>query len=194
MPLSKGRTASSDPYLELTDGILPLIDKLAELGYADPDRIGLMGHSFGGYSTCGLIEQTDRFRAAVEISGVTDLVSEQYSFLPGYRYQGYATDSVGYVVGFAPPWIDPQRYIRNSPIFHADKAAAPLLLIHGDQDGIIPMQQAEEFYYALWQAGKRARFVRYFGEEHSVQGKANVLDEWKEILGWFDHFLKQDTK
>jgi dipeptidyl aminopeptidase/acylaminoacyl peptidase len=88
----------------------------------------------------------------------------------------------------APPWKDAQRYIRNSPIFYADRVETPLLIIQGDMD-YVHMQQGEEFFSAMNRQGKRARFIRYWTSGHVVGG-ANNLDQWKQIFAWFDEFLK----
>ncbi|MCA1597167.1 MAG: prolyl oligopeptidase family serine peptidase, partial [Chloroflexi bacterium] len=87
-----------------------------------------------------------------------------------------------------PPWEDPARYVRNSPISAVDRVTTPLLMIHGDGD-LIPLQQAEEFYAALYRQNKRACLVRYTGEGHLIEGEANVLDVWRRMYGWLSEFL-----
>jgi dipeptidyl aminopeptidase/acylaminoacyl peptidase len=84
MPL-KPEAEPSDPGMELTNGVLPALDKAIEMGIADPDRLGLIGHSFGGYGAYGLITQTDRFRAAVALAGIADLVSVYGRFDARFR-------------------------------------------------------------------------------------------------------------
>ncbi len=88
-----------------------------------------------------------------------------------------------------PPWQDAQRYVRNSPLFQAERVETPLLIIQGDMD-YVPLQQGEQFFSALYRQGKRARFVRYWGEGHVFQSPANIRDMWEEVYGWFDEFLK----
>lgn len=82
-----------------------------------------------------------------------------------------------------PPWVKTDLCRAGSPIFHADKAQTPLMLIHGDSD-FIPIQQDEEFFTALYPQDKRAKFVRYHGEWHTISNRANVLDLWKRIADW----------
>ncbi len=88
----------------------------------------------------------------------------------------------------APPWQDPERYTRNSPLFTVGDVQTPLLIIQGDMD-YVPLQQGEQFFGALYRQGKRARFVRYWGEGHVLQSPANVHDMWQQIFGWLDEFL-----
>src|SRR5262249_45175188 len=82
-----------------------------------------------------------------------------------------------------PPWIEPERYVRNSPVFYADRVTTPVLLIHGDVDWV---SQEEEFFSALQRLGKRAEYVNYLGEDHFLMSPANVLDMWSRIFTWFD--------
>ena len=186
----------SEPSQALADGVLPAIDALVEAGIADPDRLALMGHSFGGYATYGLITQTQRFRAAVALAGLADLVSLHGQFDARHRYDAYGhehcapmflTESKPLRMD-VPPWRDAERYVRNSPLFAADRVQTPLLIIQGDMD-YVPLQQGEQFFNALYREGKRARFVRYWGEGHIIQSPANIRDMSQQIYGWFDEFL-----
>jgi dipeptidyl aminopeptidase/acylaminoacyl peptidase len=83
----------------------------------------------------------------------------------------------------APPWAEPDRYRADSAVFRADKVETPLLLVHGDLD-FVPIQQAEEFFTALYRQDKRAEFVRYQGEPHSFSSRVNVIDLWSRIAAW----------
>jgi dipeptidyl aminopeptidase/acylaminoacyl peptidase len=187
----------SDPLLQLTSGVLPAVDKAIELGIADPDRLGLIGHSYGGYSVYGLITQTNRFKAAVSLAGISDLVSLYGEFDARERYTNDAHENLfrmwnaeggqGRMGG--PPWTDFGRYLRNSPIFYAAQVQTPLMIIQGDMD-YLGIQQGEEFFTALYRQGKRARFVRYWGEGHVIQSPANVVDMWDRLFDWFDSLLK----
>jgi dipeptidyl aminopeptidase/acylaminoacyl peptidase len=187
--------APSDPYAELTKGVLPAVDKAIELGIADPARLAVFGHSFGGYSTMGLIEQTNRFRAAIEFSGISDLTSYYGSYRVGLRYDPHAHEihgnsswmEVGNGRMGGPPWKDADRYVRNSPISFADRVQTPLLIIQGDND-FVSITQGEEFFNALYRQGKRARFARYWGEGHGLISPANIRDYWQQVYAWLDEF------
>lgn len=196
MPL-KPMGATDDPMLRLTSGVLPAVEKVIELGIADPSRVFLMGHSFGAYATYGLVTQTRRFRAAVALSWASDLISYYNQLPPVERYDDYpheATDSTAASIEYAlrlggrPPWDDFGRYLRNSPIFYVDRVETPLLIIHGDMDG--GFNQAENFFMALYRQGKRAEFARYWGEGHVFQSPPNIRDMWERIFAWFDEHSK----
>src|SRR4029077_3008860 len=91
-----------------------------------------------------------------------------------------------------PPWKGVYPYVQNSPINHVGRVETPLLIIQGDLD-YIPIQQGEEFFTALYRQNKRARFVRYWGEDHLIDSPANIEDMWSQIYEWFDQFLSPDT-
>jgi dipeptidyl aminopeptidase/acylaminoacyl peptidase len=195
MPL-KPETVPSDPYLELTNGVLPAVDKAIELGISDPRRLALMGQSFGGYSVYGLVTQTSRFQAAVALAGFCNLVSVYGAIDPRFRFDELARErhlhmtfaESGQNRMGAPPWKDMDRYVRNSPITHAERVTTPLLIVQGDMD-YVPIQQGEEFFTALYRQNKPAEFVRYWGEGHIIESPANVTDLWTRIYGWLARYL-----
>jgi len=182
-------------YRALTKGVLPAIDKLVEMGIADPQRLAVMGQSNGGYSTYGIISQTDRFKAAVAFAGMTDLTSIVLEFEGDYLAP--AAPEMGYTVGrfdmlesrmqMGLPWSS-QLYARNSPISYVDQIHTPLLQLHGDVDGV-PLQQAQEFFTAMQRLGKRARLVQYMGDDHVFQSPANVNHSWQQVFAWLDEFM-----
>lgn len=195
MPL-KPEGEPSDPYMELPKGVLPAVEKAIELGYADAARVGVMGQSYGGYSTYGLITQTNRFKAAVSLAGLSNLVSLYGVFDARFRYEQFPHEvffrmsglETGYGRMGNPPWKDLGRYLRNSPIFYVDRVETPLMIIQGDMD-FIAIQQGEEFFTALYRQHKRAQFVRYWGEGHVLGSPANIRDMWQRIDAWLDEHL-----
>lgn len=182
-----------DAMLHLNDGVDPAVDSLIRLGIADSTRLGLIGHSYGGYTVNGLLPQTTRYKAAVSLAGLSDLVSTYGTFGISVAYTEpneaafasafYLERSEGRV---GEPWINPERYVRNSPIFFADKIATPLLLITGDLD---EASQSEELFSAMYRLNRRVELVRYLGEGHYIDSPPNVLDLWNRIFGWFDAYL-----
>jgi dipeptidyl aminopeptidase/acylaminoacyl peptidase len=196
MPLASEGKTGSDPYMELARGVLPAVDKAIELGIADPDRLAVMGQSYGGYSTYGLVTQTNRFKAAIALAGLSDLVSLYGVFDARYRYTEYPHENLfqqsiaetGQVRMGNPPWKDAGRYLRNSPLFYVDRVQTPLLIVQGDMD-YVSMTQGEQFFTALYRQGKRARFVRYWGEGHVFSSPANIRDLWAQMYAWLDEFL-----
>lgn len=198
MPLAPEGVAD-DPMLRLPDGVMPAVDKVVELGIADPGRLFLAGQSFGGFSTYGLVTQTSRFTAAVSLAGPSDLISLYGQFDARLRYTDFSQQNL-YIMAMTesairmgnPPWKDWWRYLRNSPIFYVDRVQTPLMIIQGDMD-YVAMQQGEEFFNALYRQGKRARFVRYWGEGHVLQSPANIRDMWQQIFAWFDEFSPKQS-
>lgn len=194
MPLEPYGEAG-EPYFELMNGVFPALNKLIESGIADPNRVGVMGHSYGGYSVYGLITQTKRFKAAAALAGFSDLMSMYGEFDPAQRYTPFAHEDsfrmwqAETLFMGGPPWKDEQKYIRNSPISYVEKVATPVLIIQGDLD-FIPLQQGEEFFTALYRQNKRAEFVRYWGEDHILNSPANIKDMWRRLYAWFDQFLQ----
>jgi dipeptidyl aminopeptidase/acylaminoacyl peptidase len=191
-----------DIGLELTNGVLPAVDKVVEMGIADPNRVTLMGHSWGGYATYSLITQTNRFKAAIALDGFSDLLGVYNSISMLERYTSYV-DRDWLLYGQAiwepflddPPWKNLGVYLRNSPMTYVDRVRTPLLIIHGDMD-YLPIEQGEAFFNALYRQGKRARFVRYWGEGHILSSPANVRNMWTQIYAWLDEFcdIRRDAK
>ncbi len=186
-----------DPYAEVANGVLPAVDAAIEMGIADSERLGLMGHSYGGYGTYALVTRTHRFKAAVALAGIADLASLYGQFDARVRYDADAHEHLlqmglaesGQLRMGSPPWQDAERYMRNSPLFAAGDVQTPLMIIQGDMD-YVPLQQGEQFFSALYRQGKRARFVRYWGEGHVFKSPANIEDLWQQIFAWFDEFLE----
>ena len=158
-----------------------------------------MGRAAAAFATLGLITQTTRFRSAIASAGYSDLVSLYGTFYGQYRYGDAGAPQKGQVLrmlqlekGFVglggPPWVEADRYRANSAVLRADKVETPLMLVHGDLD-FIPIQQAEEFFTALYRQDKRAVFVRYHGEWHGISNRTNVLDLWRRITEWLSETM-----
>lgn len=201
MPLKRDGQ-KNDLFLDISKGALPAVDRLIELGIADPDRLGVMGQSFGGYSVYSLVTQTNRFKAAVALAGMTDLTAFYTQFdatargYPGIEHEksdNWSLAEAGPVTLGVPPYEDYDRYWRNSPLAFVDRVDTPLLLIHGEYDVRAPMTQAESFFYSLYRQGKTARLLRYWGESHALsQSPANVRDIFEESVRWFDKYLGKE--
>jgi dipeptidyl aminopeptidase/acylaminoacyl peptidase len=198
MPLPYG--VKADVWSDTPKGVMGAVDKLIELGIVDADQLAVMGHSFGGYSTYAIVTQTNRFKAAVAMSGHPDLISLYGQFLPSERYSDRAHDGLvtASLSEYGPfnmggsLWSDFGHYMRNSPVFYLDRVETPLMIVHGDMDGA-PIQQGEEAFTALYRLGKRARFIRYWGEGHVVASPVNVRHLWTHIFDWLDTNLEPRT-
>jgi dipeptidyl aminopeptidase/acylaminoacyl peptidase len=192
MPLAP-KGVVDDPMLRLTEGVIPAVDKAVELGIADPTRVYVFGQSFGGFGVYGLVTQTSRFRAAIALAGVSDLISlygtldvrTRYTESPRYGLSQQTLMETDQVHMGGPPWTDMGRYIRNSPVFAVDRVATPILIVQGDLD-YVAIQQGEEFFASLYRQRKRAQFVRYWGEGHTIESPANVRDLWQRIFAWLE--------
>lgn len=170
--------------------LLPGVQKLIDMGVADPKAIALHGHSWGGYETAFLITQTNLFRAAIAGAAVGNMTSG-YS---GIRWESGLGRQFQYEkeqsrIG-GSLWEYPLRFIENSPVFFADRIQTPLLLMFGDEDGAVPWQQGIELYLAMRRLGKDCVFLQYRGEPHHPQKYANKLDYTIKMKEYLDHYLK----
>jgi dipeptidyl aminopeptidase/acylaminoacyl peptidase len=199
MPAPGGR-ADSHLLAPLLSGVMPAVDAAIASGVADPDRIAVTGHSAGGFATLGLIVQTTRFRSAIASAGYSNMISLYGTFYGQYRHGDAGRPEAAQVLRMlqvergwmgmgAPPWSAPDRYVDRSAVLRANKVETPLLLVHGELD-FVPIQQAEEFFTALLRQDKRASLVRYHGEGHVLNSRANILDLWQRLADWLAETLR----
>lgn len=182
------------PLRDLADTVLPGINRVIELGVADPDRLAVMGQSYGSYSVLALLVQTTRFKAAV----ITAVVESD--ILAGYLYMNNdGTDGTGYYeegqggMG-GTPWQYPNRYYDNSPVYQFDKVETPLLMEHGTMDSL-PLWWPDSTFVALRRLGKKVQYANYAGEGHVVSGYANTVDFWNRRLAFLgEHLAVQGPK
>ena len=175
------------PVQDLVKTVLPGVDKAIEKGVADPARLGVMGLSYGGYSTLALIAQTNRFKAAVMDVGFGNLSSSYGVLLKSGTplSTGWAERGQGRMGG--PPWEFPDRYIQNSPVFFLNKVETPLLITQGGMD-VSPFQ-SDEVFVGLRRLGKQVVYVRYENEGHGIELYENRLDYWNRVIDWFESHL-----
>lgn len=190
-------TASVTKPYPFADQILAAVDATAALDLVDTGRLGLWGHSFGGFTAATVACQTDRFKAIVASSGVNDLASMRGAFAPATRVHPEYGLSIVAWAGWSEtgqaglgvsPWSEPARYIANSPVFHADQIRTPMMIIAADRD-VTPVPQAEELFSALYLQDKDAELLTYWGEGHVVQSPGNVRDLYDRVFHWFDAHL-----
>jgi dipeptidyl aminopeptidase/acylaminoacyl peptidase len=133
--------------------------------------------------------------------GISDLATEYGTFDPRFRYDqpAYAASLFPLVAEQGqfrmggPPWSDSERFIRNSPVFSANRITTPLMIIAGDVDSI-STTQSEEMFTALNRQRKRCEFVRYLGEQHGIDSPANILDVWQRVFAWLDTYVKDGAE
>jgi dipeptidyl aminopeptidase/acylaminoacyl peptidase len=171
-------------------GVTAAANKLIDMGIADPDRLGVHGTSYGGYATVLLLTETDRFKAAINVSGKVDMVSFYTdSERLGVRNTHAPEKSQDRIGGTL--WEFPERYIEHSAIFRLDRVKTPLLTISGDQDPNVPANQSRELYYALRRLGKDVEWVRYVNGGHRPPNSvAESIDFENRIVAWYDKYLK----
>lgn len=187
-------TGADGPAAHLTDRILATLDAaLARYPELDGDRVAYLGHSFGGYTGLVLATETRRIRSYVIMSATADLAAgwggfggflrsnPEFGALMLRRNAGWSEAGQGGLG--APPWGDPQAYVAASPLFRADRIAAPVLLIHGETD-FVGVHEAEAVFTALWRQNKDARLVTYWGEQHLFYSPGAVRDLWARIDDW----------
>jgi dipeptidyl aminopeptidase/acylaminoacyl peptidase len=176
-------------------GVTAAANKLIEMGISDPERLGIQGTSYGGYATNLLITQTNRFKAAINVSGKVNMVSF-YTDSPRLGVRNiHAPEKSQDRIG-ATLWQQPQKYIQHSAIMFADRIKTPLMLISGELDTNVPARQAMEMYYALRRLGKDVEWVQYMDGGHGMPTVTidEIRDYHKRILAWYDAHLKAPEK
>ena len=178
------------PGYSATKCLVPGVQKLVDMGIADPDAIGLHGHSWSGYQTAFVITQTNIFAAAVAGAPVSNMTSA-YSGIrwgTGLARQFQYEKSQSRIGGSL--WEKPELFIENSPVFFADRIETPLLIQFGDEDGAVPWYQGIELYLACRRLGKNCIMLQYRGEPHHLKKYPNKLDYSIKMKEFFDHWLK----
>jgi dipeptidyl aminopeptidase/acylaminoacyl peptidase len=173
-------------------GVTAAANKLIETGVADSARLGVHGTSYGGYATNLLVTQTDRFKAAINISGKVDIISF-YTDSPRLGVRNvHAAEKSQDRIG-ATLWQQPQKYVQHSAVMFADRIKTPLLLLTGELDSNVPAGNTREMYYALRRLGKEVTWVNYMNGGHGA-GNASA-DDYRDyvgrIVGWYDTYLKK---
>jgi dipeptidyl aminopeptidase/acylaminoacyl peptidase len=178
------------PGLSALNSVNAAMDELIKKPFIDKENIGLTGHSFGGYQTCFIISQTDRFKTAVAGSSATNMLSFYLSMAWMWnRSQTWRFETQQWRFGKSYFEI-PEVYEQNSPIHHAQNINTPLLTWTGDKDTNVNWEQSVELYNALRRLNKEHKFLLYPNEGHSVIKKENQMDLTIRIREWFEHYLK----
>jgi dipeptidyl aminopeptidase/acylaminoacyl peptidase len=154
-------------------------------------KVGLVGHSFGGYETSFVITHTNLFSAAISGAGVSDSVAFYFNVTDdgGAVPDMWRFEDQQFRAGKSL-YDDKAAYLRNSPIMAADKVETPLLLWSGKEDPIIPVSQSVSYYLALRRLGKPCILLAYPGEGHSLEKAENMEDLTRRTSEWFGHYLK----
>ncbi|MEE2648618.1 MAG: S9 family peptidase [Acidobacteriota bacterium] len=165
------------------DDIMTGVDYVTEQGWADPDRMVAYGWSYGGYMTFWMSTQTDRFKLISPGAGLSNL------------YSMYSTTDIPAYLGwfFGTPWDNEDIYRQLSPIRHAHKVTARILIMHGANDERVPPEQAVEFYKALTDLGKDVSFVRYPRQGHGISEPRLAMDRLRRYVCAFTDVLGMEA-
>ena len=165
-------------YRDLMTGVDEVLKRYS---WIDPDRLGVTGGSYGGFMTNWIITQTPRFKAAVSVASISNLISfystSLYQDLIHAEFEGF-------------PWDNYDQLWEWSPIHYVKQAQTPTLFIHGEQDNDVHITQAEEMYMALKRRGIETVLVRYPREGHGLREPRHRVDALERTLAWFDRHLK----
>lgn len=177
MPVIGDPETMNDTFIEqIVDAAQAAIDKAVEMGVADPDRVGVGGHSYGAFMTANLLAHCDLFKAGIARSGAYNRTLTPFGFQSERRTLWEAKDV----------------YFNISPFMHANKIKEPILLVHGENDnnsGTFPMQ-SRRMYQAIKGNGGNVRLVMLPYESHGYRARESVLHTQAEMIDWFDRFVK----
>ncbi len=156
------------------------VDQLVKQGLADPERLGIMGASYGGYLTDWIVTQTRRFKAASAMCSISDVADLYYVSDAGDFTQDY----------FGLPWEAPGAYAKHSPITFVSRVATPLLIQHGENDRRVPLMQATKFFKALKEQGKTVEMEIYPRGGHVIYEPSLEQEIMRRNLEWFRRWLR----
>ncbi len=171
------------------NAVMPGITSLVDQGFVDRDRIGVQGHSWGGYQISYMVTQTNLFAAAEAGAPVSNMTSAYGGIRWGsgmsraFQYERTQSRIGGTL------WNAQQRYMHNSPLFQADKIRTPLLMMHNDEDGAVPWYQGIEFFSALRRLGQPVWMLNYNGAGHGLSDLDDRRDWQIRMQQFFDHYL-----
>jgi dipeptidyl aminopeptidase/acylaminoacyl peptidase len=160
---------------------------LAAHSFVDPERVGCIGASFGGFMTMLLTTKTDIFAAAIAHAGISSISSYW-----GEGYWGYAYSAVATAESY--PWNRKDIYIDQSPLFAADKITTPLLLLHGSVDTNVPPGESTQLFTALKVLGRQVEYIQILDQNHHIMTYNKRILWTKTIMAWFDRWLKRQPE
>ncbi len=176
-------------------GVTSAANAVIAMGLADSSRLAVHGTSYGGYATNLLITQTNRFKAAINMSGKVDFISF-YTDSPRLGVRNiHAAEKSQDRIG-ATMWQQPQKYVQHSAVMFADRITTPLLLMTGGEDHNVPALNTREMYYALRRLGKTVTWVNYTNSGHGVPQttESDFVDYHQRVLDWYAKYLAPSKK
>ncbi len=179
------------PGWSVVECIGAAVEEVIEMGLVDPERVGIVGHSMGGFNTSFVATNTHgMFAAAVAGAPMTDLVSYYGDHHWGSGIAETDHIETGQERMEVALYEDLQAYIDNSAVYNAHEMTVPLLLEVGDEDGIVAWYQGIELYNIARRAKRNVVMLAYIGEDHGLRQEENQKDYQRRILAWFGHYLK----
>lgn len=181
---------TGQPGEDAYNSVMAAAQYLSRFKWVDTTKMGLQGHSWGGYQVAYLVTRTHLFAAAEAGAPVANMTSAY----GGIRWESGISRQFQYEhsqsrLG-ASLWEKPELYIRNSPLFNADKVATPLLMMANDADGAVPWYQGIEYFSALRRLGKKVWMMEYNGEGHGLTERRDRKDWSMRLSQFFDYYLK----
>jgi len=170
------RDWGGEDYWDIQRGI----DTVIQMGIADPQKLAIMGWSYGGFMTAWTITQTDRFKAASVGAGVTNL----YSFTGETDIPEFMNSYWG-----SWPWSDPELFRSHSALYHIKNVKTPTLIQHGEADVRVPIAQGRELYMGLKKSGVTTEFVIYPRQPHGIGEPKLLLDAMRRNVAWMDKWI-----
>ncbi len=169
--------------------VLPAVAKVLDMGFIDPKRIGIQGHSWGGYEISYMITQTDIFAAVEAGASVVNMTSAYGGIRWGTGMsRAFQYEKTQSRIG-APLWGRVLQFLENSPLFWVERVHTPYLTIHNDEDDAVPWYQGIEFFSALRRLGKEAYMFNFNGEKHGLRERDNQKYWTVHLDEFFDHYL-----
>ncbi|MEN2489042.1 prolyl oligopeptidase family serine peptidase [Flavobacterium sp. B11] len=180
-----------NPGISALESVKSAVNAVLEKGFVDRKKIGLYGHSFGGYEANFIISQTGLFSAAASGAGISDIVGYYFNISRNGIAQSemWRFESQQYRMGNSL-FEKKENYLKNNPLLNADKINTPLLLWSGKEDRVVPYTQSVAYYLALRKLKKPSVMLIYPTEDHNIKKASNQEDLSRRIIEWFDYFLK----
>ncbi len=169
--------------------VLPAVEQTVAKGFIDPARIGIAGHSWGGYQITYMVTQTNLFKAAEAGAPVSNMTSAYGGIRWGtgmsraFQYE-HTQSRIG-----GTPWDKPLQFIENSPLFWVERVQTPLLMLHNDEDDAVPWYQGIEFISALRRLGREGWMFNFNGEKHGLRERPAQKYWTIHLCEFFDHLL-----
>ncbi|MFI1772445.1 alpha/beta hydrolase family protein [Thalassobellus citreus] len=183
----------NEPGMSAYNAAVSGVEYLIKKGIATKGKIGIQGHSFGGYQTSFLLTKTNIFNCAIVGSGVSNFTSSYLSYRGNGLSNMFKYEADQYRMK-GPFFDEPDAYIKNSPVFSAKNIQTPTLIFHNDHDFSVPFQEGMSLFFALRRLGKPSWLINYKNERHTLNAYKNRIDWTEKMQSFFDFYLKDEKQ